>query len=86
MQYQYVMKNKIMLLTLSSLFSLSSSFAAQDCKTALDLENEINEKTNATVILEATAILIGSNLDLVSAGENSDEINLPKNVNNSSRL
>ena len=86
MKYQYVMKNKIILLGLSALLSISSSFAAQDCETALGLENEMNEKTNANVILEATSILIGSSIDLVSDGENSDEINLPKNVNNSSRL
>jgi hypothetical protein len=86
MKYQYVMKNKITLLVLTSLFSISTSFAAQGCETALDLENEMNEKTNANVILEATSILMGSNLDLDSDGENSDEIKLPKNVNNSSRL
>jgi hypothetical protein len=80
------MKNKIMLLVISSLISISSSFAGQDCETAIDLENEMSDKTNANVILEATSILIGSSLDLDSAGENSDEINLPKNVNNSSRL
>jgi hypothetical protein len=80
------MKNKITLLVLTSLFSISTSFAAQVCETALDLENEMNDKTNANVIIEATSILIGSSLDLESDEEMSDEINLPENVNNSSRL
>lgn len=81
------MKNlKILKLIITSLFVMSWAFASEDCQSSKDLASEVDEKINASLVLEATSIMMGLETNQASVVEDNLEIKVPKSVNNSSRV
>jgi hypothetical protein len=81
------MKNhKNLFLVLTSTFILNLAQASDNCLEQRNLLNEVSEKTNASIILEATSILTSAASNIELSSDNTDNLNLPKSVNNSSRL
>lgn len=81
------MKNhKKLFLVLTAAFTLNLAQASENCLDQRDLLNEVSEKTNASIILEATSILTSAGTKIELSSDNTDNLNVPKSVNNSSRL
>lgn len=81
------MKNhKKLFLVLTTAFTLNLAQASENCLDQRDLLNEVSEKTNASIILEAASILTSAGTNIELSSDNTDNLNVPKSVNNSSRL
>jgi hypothetical protein len=81
------MKNyKNLFLVLISTFILNHAQASDNCLEQRNLLNEVSEKTNASIILEATSILTSAASNIELSSDNTDNLSVPKSVNNSSRL
>jgi hypothetical protein len=81
------MKNhKKLFLVLTTAFILNLAQASDNCLEQRNLINEVSEKTNASIILEVTSILTSAGTNIELSSDNTDNLSVPKSVNNSSRL